>query len=294
MQNEVHIANSEIEVGISKFGARLTCLNLDGFRLLANLEEGLPIGSSGQLLCPWPNRIKDGIYCYNSSTYRLAIDEIKNNNAIHGLAKNLYFEVLSVDDNEMVLFSHLAPQNGYPWHLKILVKVEISGNVVAVKISAKNLSDKTAIFGNGWHPYFTFDGGLIDDYELKIPAKKVKITDERSIPVGEKNVLGSEYDFNVSRLIGSTVFDTCYFDFTSYKEIELKSKNHLIKVRLNQGYDYLMVYSGDTLRTDLQRKAIAIEPMTCPPDAFNSREGIIEIEPNEVRELSFEIEAFVL
>jgi aldose 1-epimerase len=43
-----------------------------------------------------------------------------------------------------------------------------------------------------------------------------------------------------------------------------------------------MIYSGDTL-TDVPRRrhGLAIEPMTCAPDAFNSGLGLITLQPGE-------------
>lgn len=44
-----------------------------------------------------------------------------------------------------------------------------------------------------------------------------------------------------------------------------------------------MVYAGDTLsEVERRRRAVAIEPMTCAPDAFNSGDGVIVLEPEEV------------
>jgi aldose 1-epimerase len=41
-----------------------------------------------------------------------------------------------------------------------------------------------------------------------------------------------------------------------------------------------MVYTGDTLEpADRRRTGIAIEPMTCPPNAFRTGVDLIELEP---------------
>jgi aldose 1-epimerase len=41
-----------------------------------------------------------------------------------------------------------------------------------------------------------------------------------------------------------------------------------------------MVFTGDTL-ADVKRRSIAVEPMTCPPNAFRTGEGVIVLEPGE-------------
>ncbi len=43
-----------------------------------------------------------------------------------------------------------------------------------------------------------------------------------------------------------------------------------------------MVYTGDGVgQPERRRMAIAVEPMTCPPDAFRSGTDLIELEPGK-------------
>jgi aldose 1-epimerase len=39
-----------------------------------------------------------------------------------------------------------------------------------------------------------------------------------------------------------------------------------------------MVFTGDPL-PDIARRSVAVEPMTCPPNAFRTGEGVIVLEP---------------
>jgi aldose 1-epimerase len=39
-----------------------------------------------------------------------------------------------------------------------------------------------------------------------------------------------------------------------------------------------MLFTGDRL-PDVDRRSIAVEPMTCPPNAFRSGEALISIDP---------------
>ena len=41
-----------------------------------------------------------------------------------------------------------------------------------------------------------------------------------------------------------------------------------------------MVFSGDPL-PDVRRRSLALEPMTCAPNAFRSGDGLILLEPGE-------------
>ena len=47
-------------------------------------------------------------------------------------------------------------------------------------------------------------------------------------------------------------------------------------------FRYLMVYTGDQVGEPQRRRtAVAIEPMTCPPEAFRTGVDLIELEPGK-------------
>ena len=48
----------------------------------------------------------------------------------------------------------------------------------------------------------------------------------------------------------------------------------------DESYPYLMIFTGDSL-PDVERRTVAVEPMTCTPNAFRSGEGVVRLEPGE-------------
>ena len=58
---------------------------------------------------------------------------------------------------------------------------------------------------------------------------------------------------------------------------------------VDAGYPYLMVFTGDPL-PDVARRSIAVEPMTCPPNAFRTGESLIRLEPGEATSSAWGIE----
>jgi aldose 1-epimerase len=44
-------------------------------------------------------------------------------------------------------------------------------------------------------------------------------------------------------------------------------------------WGFVMVFTGDTLAPERRRRGLAVEPMTCAPDAFNSGDGLLTIRP---------------
>ena len=55
---------------------------LDGFGLDERSD-----GGRGQVLIPWPNRLRDGRYVWDGETLLLACNEPKLANAIHGVVR---------------------------------------------------------------------------------------------------------------------------------------------------------------------------------------------------------------
>ena len=53
-----------------------------------------------------------------------------------------------------------------------------------------------------------------------------------------------------------------------------------ITLWVDESYRYLMLFTGDTL-PDVNRRSLAVEPMTCPPNAFRTGESVIRLEPGE-------------
>src|SRR3979411_1230033 len=44
-------------------------------------------GGRGQVLMPWPNRLRDGAYAFGGSRLQLPLSEPERRNAIHGLVR---------------------------------------------------------------------------------------------------------------------------------------------------------------------------------------------------------------
>jgi aldose 1-epimerase len=45
-------------------------------------------------------------------------------------------------------------------------------------------------------------------------------------------------------------------------------------------YLYRMLYTGDD-RPDVRRRSMAVEPMTCPPQAFRTGRGVVRLDPGD-------------
>jgi len=280
------IAGAGYRAVVTEVGATLRSLTFEG----VDVVDGFPVeemaaAGRGQILAPWPNRLRDGRYERYGFDAQAALDEPDRRNAIHGLVRWLPWEVTTAEDASVELGCVVHPQPGYPWRLGLHVRYELAADGLTVTLTADNRSDGPAPFGAGFHPYVTL-GGPIDDGLLTIPASRRSLADERGLPTTDEPVAGTSFDFTTARRIGATQLDTHFSDLTRDDDGRIRvvlgaaEGSERITVWAGRGFDHLMVYTGDTLDPALRRRrGIAIEPMTCPPNAFLTGSGVIRLQP---------------
>jgi aldose 1-epimerase len=180
----------------------------------------------------------------------------------------------------------LHAQPGYPFSLEIGIEYRLSEEGLRVRTTAKNIGAKPCPYGSGMHPYLTAGTATVDETILRAPGRTVLRSDERGIPIGTASVEGTEHDFRLPRPIAATKLDHCFTDLerdgTGRARVELREADGDAGLALwvDEGYPYLQLFTGDPL-PDVARRSLAVEPMTCPPNAFQSGEGLIRLEPGE-------------
>lgn len=264
---------------------------IDGYTSIAEIEETLTNSFKGCSLFPFPNRVAQGSYIFEGTKYHLSLNFFHENNAIHGLVYDKEFVVLRREggDFECVLvlcYQASGGLKGYPFKFRLQQKYCLSENSgFACTTTVTNLSPSTIPIGHGWHPYFKIGTGRIDGLYLQMPAKAAFSVDQQGIPTGK--TVGYQKFRNLTE-IGNTTFDDCFrLDTNGHRaEVILShlTKALQLKIWLETGrnkYNYLQLY------TPPSRLSIAIEPMSCAPDAFNNREGLVILSPAESLSLSW-------
>jgi aldose 1-epimerase len=238
----------------------------------------------GQVLIPWPNRLQDGSYQFDGRHHQLPLNEPERHNAIHGLVRWSAWTAAEREAHRTVMKHVLHAQPGYPFSLEISVEYSLSDSGLRVRTTATNIGGEPCPYGSGAHPYLTLGTGIIDHLILRVPARTVLRPDERGLPNGAQAVTGTPYDFQQPRRIGSTRLDHAFTDLERDQEglarVELRDPEHGTRVSLwvDQSYRCLMIFTGDSL-ANVSRRSLAVEPMTCPPNAFRSGEDLIRLEP---------------
>ncbi|MDX1931971.1 MAG: hypothetical protein SFU56_05145 [Capsulimonadales bacterium] len=295
--DEILLTVDRRQVRVSPFGA-----SLRGFHETGEDGKVHPIvtgysgttnkvGGQGDVLIPFPGRIRDGRYSFDGNDYALERNDKDGPNAIHGFLRTKHWETTERTD-DMVRFSvTLGPEErpGYPFALMATVRYSLTpeeGLTCAFKVT--NTGDRRAPVAAGFHPYFTVGTETIDDNLLYLPFESY-LEFENLLPTGEvSGVGGTSFDFRSPRPIGTTVFNTCFADpvrdTDGFARVRLSSADggRTITVRMDEAFGYVVLYSGDPLPETHRRRSLAIEPMTCASDGFNRPEwGLARLEPGE-------------
>lgn len=174
---------------------------------------------------------------------------------------------------------------GYPFALDLRVTYELGPEGLAVSTTASNLGDTACPYGAGQHPYLSPGSGVIDDCTLRLEASTRVLTDEhRQLPTGTEAVEGTAFDFTTPRQIGALGIDHGFTDLIrdprgrSWASLT-GPDGSTARIWVDEHHQLIQVFTGDTLSPDRARRGLGTEPMTCPPDAFNTGESLIRLEP---------------
>jgi aldose 1-epimerase len=244
-------------------------------------------GAHGAPLIPWPNRVADGRYSFDGVDHQLGLSEPERHNAIHGLMRWRPWAALEHAADRVVMGARLDPLPGYPFTLDLRIDYRLDDAGLSVTTTARNLGTSPCPYGAGQHPYLSAGGGLIDDCELQLPAATRILTDpERQLPCGGEPVAGSDYDFRRPRRLDGMRVDDPFTDLERDSEgiatVVLKgADSRSTELWMDERHAFVELYSGDTLAPHRRRRALAVEPMTCAPDAFRSGEGLVRLDPGD-------------
>ena len=155
---------------------------------------------------------------------------------------------------------------------------------------ARNIGAGDAPFGFGVHPYLTAGEARVDELGLTVPAASVMEVDpERLLPIGVQAVDGGPYDWREGGVVGDARLDTAFTDLSPDADGRWRVRlRHPASGRTTTVwadaavYPWLQVFTGDSLPESRRRTSgLAVEPMTCPPDAFRSGQDLVALSPGE-------------
>lgn len=277
---------------ITQVGATLRTLTAGGRSLLAGFDADEPcLHCRGQVLAPWPNRIADGTYTYGGTQRVLALTEPDRHNAVHGLVGWLPWSLAERTDDTLTARVTLYPQPGWDWVLDLACTYALTDDGLTVTTSATNCSATSAPFGYGAHPYLTAGEAHVDDARLTVPADRYLDVDPvRLLPVdgtvaaSTRDVAGPT-DLRAGASLAGRSLDVAFTGITADDDgrwrVRLDGPDGGTDLWADAAtFGWLQVFTGDALPPAYRRTSgVAVEPLTCPPNAFATGKDVIDLAP---------------
>ena len=241
-------------------------------------------GGRGQQLIPWPNRIRDGRYEFGGKQQQLALSEPARHNASHGLARHVAWTLTEQEENSVTQSVTIYPQPGWPGILRARLSHTLTEDGLTVTVLAANIGATDVPFGYGAHPYLTAGQESVDELTLTVPADSYLVVDDRLLPREVTTVTGTNYDLRQAAPIGKRVFDTAFSGLTLDDDdrwrVLLQHQDRFAELWADARFGWLQLYTG----ADQRDVGLAVEPMSCGPDAFNpgpTHDGMVTLAPGE-------------
>ncbi len=279
---------------IASVGASLRELTHDDRDLVVPFadDEVRPL-YRGVVLVPWPNRVVDGRYTFDAEPQQLPLTEPDRGHALHGLACWNDYRVVARGADSVELLTEVVAQAGYPHRLRVEVGYRLDADGLSTRVRTTNTGTTRAPYGASAHPYLVGGPGRVDDWTFSLSAASVLLVDpDRLVPQGLAAVAGGPFDFTRPRRIGEAFVDHAFTGLADAPVARLTAADGRgVELEWDAAAPWVQVHTGDRPEPAYHRRGLAVEPMTCPPDAFNSGTDLIVLEPGGVHEVGWTIRA---
>ena len=278
------IAAGDHEATVVEVGAGLRRYAHRGVDVTFTYGDGdLPPKGCGAVLVPWPNRLRGGRYSFDGKAYQLPLSEPPTGNAIHGLGRWARWVPVRHETSAVTLALDIVPQAGWPFEVRVEVTYALDAvGGLAVTGVARNTGTGRAPFGAGFHPYLSTRGRGIGEVTVKVPARDRIVLDEAKVPVGMQSVAGTPYDLRRGRRLGALRLDDGFAGLSTAGgrgAVLVRTRSGGAQVWFDETFRFVQVFTPDLVAGGLP--GVAVEPMTCPADAFNSGTGLIVLTPRD-------------
>lgn len=298
---QFEIAGSGYRAVVTEVGANLRVLTHSGRDLVTPFaaDELRPV-HRGALLAPWPNRVGDGAYSFAGAQYQLSLNEVPRHNAVHGLVGDAAWMLDERHEAAVVLVHRLWPSKGYPFALDLQVRYALDDSGLTTTLRATNVGDAPAPYGCAPHTYLVAGAGRVDNWTAQVPATtRLEVDAERLLPADPPRLLpvgGTRWDLREPVLLGERQLDDALTGLVP------DDGRAVVRVTGGDGsgvemswdpavLPWVQVHTADRPEPDLDRAGLAVEPMTCPPDAFRSGVDLVVLEPGQSHHASWSITA---
>ena len=274
--------NGQVRAIVTELAAALRTLTLGGVDITEPYGDDVqPPYANGIVLFPWPNRIRDGLWQLDGKPQQLDITEPKFHNASHGLLRFSPYTLVERTEGSVTLAATVFPQHGFPFRLEQSVTYELTDDGVSVTHDIRNASGAAAPVALGTHPFLRVGDVPSEDLVITLDAGTRFEVDDRLIPTAEVPVDGTVFDLRAGVRVGDVDLNTTFGSLGSRAHRLTALDGRFVELWQDDSFDYALAFATPFPKNGGMALAVAIEPMTVPPNGFNSGEGLRWLEPGE-------------
>lgn len=275
---------------VVELGGGVRSYEVDGVALLDGYaRDEMCADARGQLLIPWPNRLRDGRYQHDGEPLQVPLSEPEKGHAIHGFARWESWRIGQRSGSAVTLEHTLRPRAGYPFALRLSATYSLDGDGLTVRVTGSNIGHRPCPYAVGAHPYLRARAEVVDGCWLEAPGATRLLVDDRAIPIGTTPVAGTADDLRVPTAVGDRRLDTAYTDLRrdaagrAWVRLWDPSRSSGVALWMDERISHYMLFTGDSLPDARRRRAsLGVEPMSAAPNAFNSNDGLTILAPGEI------------
>lgn len=302
---DVTLQAGDYTAAISSYGSSLRMLEYRNAPLAVGFAaDEYPPMSSGNILCPWPNRTADGTFIHRGQLHRLDITEPERANAIHGFVRESRWDIAEQNESSVVFELHDGSHIGWPWFMNYRATWNLDAeHGLSCTLEVTNADEETVPLAIGFHPYITAHGHPLDDCVLTTDVDSfLPLEPQRNLPAGPvtpTDTLGLSSDLRDGLAMRDVFFDHCFgpIDATDHgiaAVLEHPSTGDKVVLRSSRPCRWLQIFTADPARRAGYPgvgRALAVEPMTAPPNALRSGLDLITLSPQESVTATYSIAA---
>lgn len=279
---------------VDEVGAVLRAFTVDGVAHVEPTDPAAPPPmGAGTVLVPWPNRTGGARWEWRGRVHDLAVTEPARGHAIHGLLRKVAWTVTDRADDRVTFEAHVAAGAGWPEPLGVTTTYAVTPGALAVTHTVTATGGEVPV-GLGTHPYLRAGDADLDDCVLTVAAATVLDVGDAMIPTGPARPVTDAEDLRTPRRVADLRLDTGFGAAPDRDRVlgELRAPDGTgTRLWADPAFGWVQVFTpGGFPGADGPRRAVAVEPMTCPPDALNSGVDLHVLAPGETWTLRWGLE----
>ena len=281
------------EATVVEVGGGLRTYRVDGTDVVAGYaDDEVCRAGRGQVLMPWPNRIRDGKYTFGGTDHQLGLTEPALHNANHGLVRWATWQLHwhSDDWSALTVRTRLHPQPGWDGILDLSVNYVLEPRRPD-RQRARDQRRRRARrpFGFGAHPYIALGETPLAEVELDHPRRARGAGRRPADPDRDRARARRRGLPDRSGRWATTALDTAFTELPrSATDRRVGGRRRrprrpaTSRVWGDESLDWVQVFTAKGRDTGVDGvRGIAVEPMSCPANAFNSGDGLVVLEPGQ-------------